>query len=309
MFVHVPVMLEPCIDALNIRPDGIYVDGTMGGAGHSSEIAKRLVNGRLVAIDQDSDAIAAGGERLSAYGERAIVVEDNFKNMKNVLSSLGIRGVDGILMDLGVSSYQLDCGERGFSYNIDAPLDMRMSRKQKLSAYDVVNTYSEQELADVIYNYGEERFSRRIAANIVKKRSVNPIETTLELAEIIKASIPASNRREGPHPAKRTFQAIRIEVNNELGMLHDAVSDAVDMLNKGGRIAIITFHSLEDRIVKTVFAEKAKGCVCPPEFPICVCGHQPQVKLITRKPIEADERELEINPRARSAKLRVAEKL
>ncbi|MBE6871435.1 MAG: 16S rRNA (cytosine(1402)-N(4))-methyltransferase RsmH [Ruminococcaceae bacterium] len=309
MFVHVPVMLEPCIDALNIRPDGIYVDGTMGGAGHSSEIAKRLVNGRLVAIDQDSDAIAAGGERLSAYGERAIVVEDNFKNMKNVLSSLGIRGVDGILMDLGVSSYQLDCGERGFSYNIDAPLDMRMSRKQKLSAYDVVNTYSEQDLADVIYNYGEERFSRRIAANIVKKRSVDPIETTLELAEIIKASIPASNRREGPHPAKRTFQAIRIEVNNELGMLHDAVSDAVDMLNKGGRIAIITFHSLEDRIVKTVFAEKAKGCVCPPEFPICVCGHQPQVKLITRKPIEADERELEINPRARSAKLRVAEKL
>lgn len=309
MFVHVPVMLEPCIDALNIRPDGIYVDGTMGGAGHSSEIAKRLVNGKLVAIDQDSDAIAAGGERLSAYGERAIVVEDNFKNMKNVLSSLGIRGVDGILMDLGVSSYQLDCGERGFSYNIDAPLDMRMSRKQKLSAYDVVNTYSEQELADVIYNYGEERFSRRIAANIVKKRSVAPIETTLELAEIIKASIPASNRREGPHPAKRTFQAIRIEVNNELGMLHDAVSDAVDMLNKGGRIAIITFHSLEDRIVKTVFAEKAKGCVCPPEFPICVCGHQPQVKLITRKPIEADERELEINPRARSAKLRVAEKL
>ncbi len=309
MFVHVPVMLEPCIDALNIRPDGIYVDGTMGGAGHSSEIAKRLVNGKLVAIDQDSDAIAAGGERLSAYGERAIVVEDNFKNMKNVLSSLDIRGVDGILMDLGVSSYQLDCGERGFSYNIDAPLDMRMSRKQKLSAYDVVNTYSEQDLADVIYNYGEERFSRRIAANIVKKRSVNPIETTLELAEIIKASIPASNRREGPHPAKRTFQAIRIEVNNELGMLHDAVSDAVDMLNKGGRIAIITFHSLEDRIVKTVFAEKAKGCVCPPEFPICVCGHQPQVKLITRKPIEADERELEINPRARSAKLRVAEKL
>lgn len=309
MFVHVPVMLEPCIDALNIRPDGIYVDGTMGGAGHSSEIAKRLVNGKIVAIDQDSDAIAAGGERLSVYGERAIVVEDNFKNMKNVLSFLGIRGVDGILMDLGVSSYQLDCGERGFSYNIDAPLDMRMSRKQKLSAYDVVNTYSEQELADVIYNYGEERFSRRIAANIVKKRSVNPIETTLELAEIIKASIPASNRREGPHPAKRTFQAIRIEVNNELGMLHDAVSDAVDMLNKGGRIAIITFHSLEDRIVKTVFSEKAKGCVCPPEFPICVCGHQPQVKLITRKPIEADERELEINPRARSAKLRVAEKL
>ena len=308
-FKHVSVLLDECINALNIKEDGIYVDCTLGGGGHSSEIVKRLSSdGRLIGFDQDKDALKAAGERLKDY-KNVTYVHSNFYAIYDVLTDLGIDGVDGILMDLGVSSYQLDNGERGFSYMQDAPLDMRMNRENEFSAYEIVNTYSEEELYRIIKEYGEEKFAKRIASFIVKNREEKNIETTLELVEIIKAAIPAKARREGPHPAKRTFQAIRIEVNKELEIISKTILDGVKKLNKGGRMAIITFHSLEDRIVKNTFKELANPCTCPSEFPVCVCNRKPEVKLISRKPIEASKEELEFNPRSRSAKLRIIEKL
>lgn len=308
-FKHVSVLLNECLENLNIKEDGIYVDCTLGGAGHSSEILKRLnKKGRLIGIDQDMDAINAAKSRLKDY-ENVTYVHNNFYNIDSILNELQIEKVDGILMDLGVSSYQLDQGDRGFSYMHDAPLDMRMNRESSKSAYEVVNNYEEAKLYEIIRNYGEEKFSKRIAAFIVEKREDKPIETTFELVEVIKAAIPARFRRDGPHPAKRTFQAIRIEVNNELGILEKTIEDGIRRLKKHGRMDIITFHSLEDRIVKTKFKKLQDPCECPKEFPICVCGKTPEIKIITKKPIEASDDELEINPRSRSAKLRVAEKL
>ena len=307
-FKHVSVLLNECLDALNIKDDGIYVDCTLGGAGHSSHILQRLSkDGLLVGIDQDTDALKAAGERLKEY-ENKKLVHNNFHNIDSILEELEIPKVDGILMDLGVSSYQLDEGERGFSYMKDAPLDMRMNRDREFSAYDVVNSYSMEDLWRIIRDYGEEKFAKRVAEFIVNKREEKPIETTLELVDIIKAAIPAKARREGPHPAKRTFQAIRIEVNGELEILNKAIEDGVNRLNKGGRMAIITFHSLEDRIVKLKFRELANPCTCPKEFPICVCGKKPLVELISRKAIEPSKEEVEENPRSRSAKLRVIER-
>ena len=308
-FKHVSVLLNECLDALNIKDDGIYVDCTLGGAGHSSHILQRLSkDGLLVGIDQDTDALKAAGERLKEY-ENKKLVHNNFHNIDSILEELDIPKVDGILMDLGVSSYQLDEGERGFSYMKDAPLDMRMNRDREFSAYDVVNSYSMEDLWRIIRDYGEEKFAKRVAEFIVNRREEKPIETTLELVDIIKAAIPAKARREGPHPAKRTFQAIRIEVNGELEILNKAIEDGVNRLNKGGRMAIITFHSLEDRIVKLKFRELANPCTCPKEFPICVCGKKPLVKLISRKAIDPSKEEVEENPRSRSAKLRVIEKI
>lgn len=310
LFNHRSVLLSECIDGLDIKPNGIYVDGTAGGGGHSYHIAERLTDGgRLIAIDRDGDAIKAAGERLSPFSERVTLVRDNFSNIADVCLRLGIDRVDGVLMDLGVSSYQLDTPERGFSYNSDAPLDMRMDDRAPFSALDVINGYSEAQLREVIYSYGEEKFGGRIAAEIVKARASHRIETTGELAEIIKSAIPAAARRDGPHPAKRTFQAVRIEVNGELGAIKPAIEGAVGLLRTGGRIAIITFHSLEDRIVKQTYASLAQGCTCPRELPVCVCGKKPQIGIITKKPILPSAEELEENPRARSAKLRVAEKL
>lgn len=307
-FKHVSVLLNECLDALNIKDDGIYVDCTLGGAGHSSHILQRLSkDGLLVGIDQDTDALKAAGERLKEY-ENKKLVHNNFHNIDSILEELDISKVDGILMDLGVSSYQLDEGERGFSYMKDAPLDMRMNRDREFSAYDVVNSYSMEDLWRIIRDYGEEKFAKRVAEFIVNRREEKPIETTLELVDIIKAAIPAKARREGPHPAKRTFQAIRIEVNGELEILNKAIEDGVNRLNKGGRMAIITFHSLEDRIVKLKFRELANPCTCPKEFPICVCGKKPLVKLISRKAIDPSKEEVEENPRSRSAKLRVIER-
>lgn len=308
-FKHVSVLLNECIDALNIKEDGIYVDCTLGGAGHSSEIVKRLSpKGKLIGIDQDKNALEASKKRLAEY-DNVIYVHNNFYNIKEVLDELNIEGVDGILMDLGVSSHQLDEGERGFSYMKDAPLDMRMNRDSNFSAYNVINNYSEEELTRVIRDFGEEKFARRIAKFIVDRRGKKPIETTYELVDIIKAAIPAKARREGPHPAKRTFQAIRIEVNNELGILDRAIEDGAAKLNKHGRIAVITFHSLEDRIIKNKYKQLENPCTCPKEFPVCICGKKPEIKIITRKPIEPSEIEVEENPRSRSAKLRVAEKI
>lgn len=308
-FNHVSVLLNECLEGLNIKENGIYVDGTLGGAGHSSEILKRLSNeGRLIGIDQDTDALRAAKERLKDYSN-VTFVHSNFSNIENVLNNLNIDGVDGILMDLGVSSYQLDEGERGFSYMKDAPLDMRMNRENDFSAYNVVNEYSEEDLYRIIRDYGEEKFAKRIASFIVENRQEKNIETTLELVEIIKNAIPAKARREGPHPAKRTFQAIRIEVNSELSILNKTIEDGVEKLNKGGRMAIITFHSLEDRIVKNKFRDLAVSCRCPKEFPVCVCGEKAKVKIISRKAIEPTKEEVEVNPRSRSAKLRVIEKL
>ena len=308
-FNHVSVLLNECLEGLNIKENGIYVDGTLGGAGHSSEILKRLSKeGRLIGIDQDTDALKAAKERLKDYSN-VTFVHSNFSNIENVLNNLNIDGVDGILMDLGVSSYQLDEGERGFSYMKDAPLDMRMNRDNDFSAYNVINEYSEEDLYRIIRDYGEEKFARRIASFIVENRQEKNIETTLELVEIIKSAIPAKARREGPHPAKRTFQAIRIEVNSELSILNKTIEDGVGKLNKGGRMAIITFHSLEDRIVKNKFRDLAVSCRCPKEFPVCVCGEKAKVKIISRKAIEPTKEEVEINPRSRSAKLRVIEKL
>lgn len=308
-FNHVSVLLNECLEGLNIKENGIYVDGTLGGAGHSSEILKRLSKeGRLIGIDQDTDALKAAKEILKDYSN-VTFVHSNFSNIENVLNNLNIDGVDGILMDLGVSSYQLDEGERGFSYMKDAPLDMRMNRENDFSAYNVVNEYSEEDLYRIIRDYGEEKFAKRIASFIVENRQEKNIETTLELVEIIKNAIPAKARREGPHPAKRTFQAIRIEVNSELSILNKTIEDGVEKLNKGGRMAIITFHSLEDRIVKNKFRDLAVSCRCPKEFPVCVCGEKAKVKIISRKAIEPTKEEVEINPRSRSAKLRVIEKL
>lgn len=308
-FKHVSVLLNECLEGLNIKPDGKYVDCTLGGAGHSSQILKRLSkDGLLIGIDQDKDALKAAGERLKNF-ENKVLVHNNFYNIGEIIDDLNVGNIDGILMDLGVSSYQLDEGERGFSYMKDAPLDMRMNRENDFSAYDVVNTYSEEELYKVIKDYGEEKFAKRIASFIVEKRESKPIETTFELVDIIKSAIPAKARREGPHPAKRTFQAIRIEVNGELRILNKAIEDGVNRLNKGGRMAIITFHSLEDRIVKLKFRDLANPCTCPKEFPICVCGKEPLVKLVSRKAIEPSKEEVLENPRSRSAKLRVIEKL
>ncbi|WP_326514412.1 16S rRNA (cytosine(1402)-N(4))-methyltransferase RsmH [Clostridium intestinale] len=308
-FKHVSVLLEECIEALNIKKQGYYVDCTMGGAGHSSHIVSKLNNdGRLIGIDQDTDALSAAKEKLKDYNN-VIYVHNNFHNIYDILEELNIEKVDGILMDLGVSSYQLDVGERGFSYMQDAPLDMRMNRDKEFSAYDVINDYSEEDLYRIIKDYGEERFSKRIASIIVKRRNEKPIETTLELVDIIKAAIPAKARRDGPHPAKRTFQAIRIEVNGELEILDKAIDDSVKKLNSNGRLAIITFHSLEDRIVKNKFRDLENPCKCPKEFPICACGKKPTVKVLSRKAIAPTDEEIEVNPRSRSAKLRVLEKI
>ena len=308
-FKHISVLLNECLDALDIKENGIYVDCTLGGAGHSSHILERLSkDGLLIGIDQDRDALKAARERLKKF-ENVKYVHSNFYDIDNILQNLDIPKVDGILMDLGVSSYQLDEGERGFSYMKDAPLDMRMNRDNDFSAYEIVNDYSEDELYKIIKNYGEERFAKRIANCIVNRRSEKPIETTMQLVDIIKAAIPARARREGPHPAKRTFQAIRIEVNSELKILNQTIEDGVNRLNKGGRMAIITFHSLEDRIVKLKFRELNDPCTCPKEFPMCICGKKPSVKLVSRKGIEPTKEEVEENPRSRSAKLRIIEKL
>lgn len=306
-FHHISVLLNECIDNLNIRPDGIYVDGTMGGGGHSLEIAKRLTTGRLICIDQDPNAHEAAGKRLAEYKDRITFVRDNFGNIKSILDSLGIEKIDGMLLDIGVSSHQLDEAERGFSYQQDAPLDMRMNPDRPFSAYDVVNGYDEGELDRVIFTYGEERWARRIAQFIVKEREAKPIETTGELVDIIKKAVPKGARKDGPHPAKRTFQAIRIEVNGELEVLQRAIDDVAARLAVGGRLCIITFHSLEDRIVKEAFRKQENPCICPPQFPVCVCGKKPLGRVITRKPILPSKEELEENPRSRSAKLRVLE--
>ena len=308
-FHHVSVLLDECIHALNIKPDGIYVDGTLGGAGHSSQIAKRLTTGRLIGIDRDPKALKAAGERLAPYADRVTLVHSNFSQIDQVLDDLGIEGVDGILLDLGVSSPQLDEAERGFSYMADAPLDMRMNSEDSLTAYDVVNTWPREELRRILYEYGEERYAPQIANAIERRRNDKPIATTLELVDVIRSAMPPQALREKQHPAKRSFQAIRIAVNDELGAVGRVMEVSIPKLNKGGRLAIITFHSLEDRIVKNGMAAAAKGCTCPPEFPVCVCGKKPKVKLISRKPIVSGEEELERNPRARSAKLRVCEKL
>ena len=307
-FKHIPVLFRESIDALDIKPDGLYADCTAGGGGHSNAILDRLSeSGRLVAIDRDPEAIETLTKRFEGR-ENVSIVNDNFFNIKSILSQFTDEGADGILADLGVSSHQLDDAARGFSFHADAPLDMRMSM-QGMSAADAVNSLSQRELQDIIYRYGEDKFAPRIAAGIVRARAEKPIETTLELAEIVKSSIPAAARREGGHPARRTFQALRIYVNGELDGLDRAIGDMFDSLKVGGRLAIITFHSLEDRIVKSEMQQAARGCTCPPEFPVCVCGKKPLVKLVTRKPIVSGPAELEENPRARSAKLRVAEKL
>ncbi|MBQ2245164.1 MAG: 16S rRNA (cytosine(1402)-N(4))-methyltransferase RsmH [Oscillospiraceae bacterium] len=308
-FHHVSVLLDECIDALAIRPDGIYVDGTLGGAGHSSQIVKRLTTGRLIGIDRDPVALKAAGERLAPYGDRVTLVHSNFCDIAKVLEDLGIEGVDGILLDLGVSSPQLDDAGRGFSYMADAPLDMRMNSEDTLDAYMVVNSWSQEELKRIFFEYGEERYAPQIAAAICRRRAEKPIETTLELVDVIRSAMPPAALREKQHPAKRTFQAIRIAVNDELGSVEQVMRDAIPCLNEGGRLAIITFHSLEDRIVKNGMVAASKGCTCPPSFPVCVCGKKPKVKLVTRKPIVSGDEELERNPRARSAKLRVCEKL
>ncbi len=308
-FYHVSVLLEECLEGLDIKPDGIYVDGTLGGAGHSSCIAARLTTGRLIGIDRDPVALKAAGERLKPWQDRVTLVHSNFCEIRSVLDSLGIGGVDGILLDLGVSSPQLDEAERGFSYMADAPLDMRMDGGAALSAYEVVNSWSQDELKRILYDYGEERYAPQIAAAICRRRAERPIETTLELTDIIRSAMPAAALREKQHPAKRSFQAIRIAVNDELGAVETVMKSAPGCLKSGGRLAIITFHSLEDRIVKIGMNDAARGCTCPPSFPVCVCGNKPKVKLISRKPITASQEELERNPRARSAKLRVCEKL
>ena len=309
-FQHNSVLLQECIDALNIRPDGIYLDGTLGGAGHSSQIARRLTEGgRLIGVDRDRTALAAAKERLAPYADRVTLVHSNFAEIDAILDSLGIPAVDGMLFDLGVSSPQLDDASRGFSYMADAPLDMRMDKDDALTAGEVVNTWPQGELRRILYDYGEERYAPQIAAAICRAREKAPVETTLELVDIIRSAMPAQALREKQHPAKRSFQAIRIAVNDELGAVSRMMQAAVGRLNPGGRLAVITFHSLEDRIVKSEMQQAARGCTCPPEFPVCVCGKKPLVKLVTRKPIVSGPAELEENPRARSAKLRVAEKL
>lgn len=309
-FKHVSVLLQETIDGLAVKPDGIYVDGTTGGGGHSYEICKRLgENGRLICIDQDAEALAAAEKRLEPFAGIVTLVKSNYAQMKEVLKQLGIDKVDGIVLDLGVSSYQLDNAERGFSYREDAPLDMRMDREQTLTARDIVNEYPESELYRIIKEYGEERFAKNIARNICKRRQDKPLETTFELVDIIRGSMPAKARNGKSHPAKRTFQAIRIECNQELEVLRQALDEMVDLLKDGGRISIITFHSLEDRMVKTSFRRQENPCTCPPDFPVCVCGNKPKGKVITRKPILPSEEECEQNTRSKSAKLRVFERI
>ncbi len=306
-FKHYSVMLEETVEQLSVKAEGTYVDGTLGGGGHAYEVCKRLSGGRFIGIDQDEAAISAAGERLACYGPKVTIVRSNYCNMKSVLSDLGVTGVDGIVLDLGVSSYQLDTEDRGFSYRFDAPLDMRMDRRQTLTARDIVNGYSESELYRIIRDYGEDQFAKNIAKHIVMERAKGPIETTFQLNEIIKASIPAKMRQNG-HPSKQTFQAIRIECNRELEVLKESLEDMIGLLNPGGRLCIITFHSLEDRIVKTAFKNAENPCTCPPEFPVCVCGRKPKGKVISRKPILPGAEELSVNNRSKSAKLRVFEK-
>ena len=308
-FSHKSVLLEECLEGLRIRPDGIYLDGTLGGAGHASEIVRRLTTGRLIGVDRDTVALEAASQRLAPWADRVTLVHENFQEIASVLDRLGLDRIDGMLFDLGVSSPQLDDAERGFSYMADAPLDMRMNREDSLTAWDVVNTWDRAELKRILYEYGEERYAPQIAAAIERRRSERPIETTLELAEVIRGAMPPQALREKQHPAKRSFQAIRIAVNDELGAVSRMMEAAVPRLNPGGRLAVITFHSLEDRIVKSAMQQAARGCTCPPEFPVCVCGKKPQIRIITRKPITSGPAELEENPRARSAKLRIAEKL
>ena len=309
VFTHRPVLLKECMEGLNIRPDGVYLDGTLGRAGHSAEIVRRLTNGRLICIDRDEEALAAARDKLSPWLDRVTLVHGNFAELNTILSELKISGVDGMLFDLGVSSPQLDDGARGFSYMADAPLDMRMDQRDTLTAAQVVNTWPREELRRILYQYGEERYAPQIAAAIETRRTQRPIETTLELVEVIKGAMPSRALKEKQHPAKRSFQAIRIAVNDELGAVERMIRAAVPRLKPGGRLAVISFHSLEDRIVKLGLLDFAKGCTCPPDFPVCVCGKQPQIRLVNRKPILASPEELEENPRARSAKLRVAEKL
>ena len=306
-FQHYSVMLQETIEELNIKPDGIYVDGTLGGGGHAYEVCSRLTDGRFFGIDQDEDAIKAAGTRLACFGEKVTIIRNNYCNAKAALEELGITGVDGIVLDLGVSSYQLDTEDRGFSYRYDAPLDMRMDRRQSLTARDIINDYSEMDLYRIIRDYGEDQFAKNIAKHIVKERTIKPIETTFELNEVIKAAIPARMRQNG-HPSKQTFQAIRIECNRELEVLKNSLEDMISLLNPGGRLCIITFHSLEDRIVKTAFKNAENPCTCPTEFPVCVCGRQPLGRSVTRKPILPGKKELEENSRSKSAKLRVFEK-
>ena len=309
-FKHKSVLLEETIRNLNIRPDGIYVDGTLGGAGHAGEVCRKLsARGRFIGIDQDQDAIIAASERLKAYGDQVTIIRSNYCYMAQELKLRGIDRVDGILLDLGVSSYQLDNEERGFTYRVDAPLDMRMDNRQTRTAADIVNTYEEQELYRIIRDYGEDRFAKNIAKHIVEARKKAPIETTGQLTEIIRQSIPMKIQATGGHPAKRTFQAVRIELNRELEVLRDSLDGMIDLLEDGGRICIITFHSLEDRIVKTAFRKNENPCICPPDFPVCVCNRKPKGKVITRKPILPDAQEMEENPRSKSAKLRVFERI
>ncbi len=308
-FEHISVLLEEVLEGLNIKENGIYVDGTLGGAGHSSQIVKRLTTGKLIGIDQDLNALKKASEVLEEYKDKIILVHNNYENIDEVLNGLGIEKVDGILLDLGVSSHQLDEESRGFSHNKDAPLDMRMDETSSFSAWDVVNKYSEKELEDIIWNYGEDRWARRIAKFIVEERKEKPIDTTLQLVSVIKKAIPKDVRKDGHHPAKKTFQAIRIEVNRELDVLIKSIPNMVNLLNPGGRLAIITFHSLEDRIVKEGFKELYLDCICPPHLPQCVCDKTREIEIITRKPIVPTEEEIMKNPRSRSAKLRIAEKL
>lgn len=308
-FQHRSVLLDETIENLQIKPDGIYVDGTLGGAGHSSEICRGLsATGRLIGIDQDEDAVRAAGERLKVFGERVTIIRSNYCNMVRELNNIGVTAVDGILLDLGVSSYQLDTAERGFSYREDAPLDMRMDRRNPKTAGDIVNTYSEAELYRMIRDYGEDKFAKNIAKHICQAREKEPVRTTGELTEIIKAAIPMKVRATGGHPAKKTFQAIRIELNRELEVLEQSLDGMIDLLNPGGRLCVITFHSLEDRIVKTIFRRNENPCTCPPEFPVCVCGKKSKGRVVTRKPILPSAREQEENPRSKSAKLRVFER-
>lgn len=308
-FKHTSVLLKETIEGLNIRPEGIYVDGTLGGGGHAYQVCKRLTNGKFVGIDQDEAAIEAAGERLKAFQDKVTIVRSNYSSLKSILQQQNIQKVDGILLDLGVSSYQLDTAERGFSYQYDSPLDMRMDQRQRLTAKDIVNDYSEMELYRVIRDYGEDQFAKNIAKHIVQARREQPIETTGQLNELIKAAIPAKIRAVGGHPSKRTFQAIRIECNRELEVLKDSLEDMIEVLNPGGRLCIITFHSLEDRIVKTMFRRNENPCICPPHFPACVCGLQARGRVLTKKPILPSEEEMKENSRSKSAKLRIFERI